>query len=143
MKQRVSNVYALIMIPMFILMSCAADQDKQPTVEVQIAEKAFDLSNVIKDAFLNGDRQALKALCSDDLYEELSSLMNTFPGKDLEFTLRWVDIDFEGTIHLYVTWKRSPMQQQGSEQASGLAVFVMTQDPLVAREIIRENPFAQ
>lgn len=131
----------LISSLLFMLVSCGSAEKKDPTPEVRIATKAFELSNKIKDSFINKDSQALQSLCSEALYTELSSDVETFTHMKLEFTLRWVDIDNEGTIHLYVSWERSALKEDRTVNDSGMSVFLIKGKPLVAENILRENPF--
>lgn len=83
----------------------------------------------------------MKTLCADPLFDALSSSRQKFGAVSMEFTMRWVDIDLDGTVHLYVSWKRSATIERKEEVASGMGVFLMRGDPLRATEILREDPF--
>ncbi|HDZ88273.1 MAG TPA: hypothetical protein ENH38_06610 [Nitrospirae bacterium] len=124
------------------LLSCASDEKKMPTAEVDIANRAFDLSNKIKEAFLNDNKKMLKNLCSKDLYNDLSRDIDSYTGEGIDFTMRWVDIDEEGTIHLYVSWKKKDKRKTNDENTSGMAVFIIKDKPFIAKKILRENPFS-
>ncbi|HDL20743.1 MAG TPA: hypothetical protein ENG86_07350 [Nitrospirae bacterium] len=113
-----------------------------PTAEVDIANRAFDLSNKIKEAFLNDNKKMLKNLCSKDLYNDLSRDIDSYTGEGIDFTMRWVDIDEEGTIHLYVSWKKKDKRKTNDENTSGMAVFIIKDKPFIAKKILRENPFS-
>ncbi len=129
------------MIVALLLFSCASDEEKTPSVEVELANRAFDLSEEVKESFLKGDTVALKRLCSKNLYNKLSSKMNELSGWKFDFKMRWVDIDEEGTIHMYIAWNRDSDREEENIETSGLALFVIKGDPLIVDRIMRENPF--
>lgn len=140
MKFRKQMITVLLIISLSALISCASDDEKAPSVEVNMANRAFDLSIGIKEAFLRKDGDALRRLCGKDLSDELVSEMGRFKEKDIDFTMRWVDIDEEGGVHLYIQWNRVTVDPESEKQMSGLALFVFNKE-LLAEEIMRENPF--
>jgi|COG998Drversion2_1049125.scaffolds.fasta_scaffold20682_2 hypothetical protein len=140
MKFRKQMITALLIISLSALISCASDDEKAPSVEVNMANRAFDLSIGIKEAFLRKDGDALRRLCGKDLSDELVFVMEEFKGKDIDFKMRWVDIDEEGEMHLYIQWNKFMGDSARGEQISGLALFVLNRD-FIAVEIMRENPF--
>ena len=131
----------LSIIVALLLFSCATDEEKTPAVEVELATKAFELSEEVKESFLKGDKGALKRLCSKNLYNKLSSKMNELSGWKIDFKMRWVDIDEEGTIHMYISWERDSGREEENFEMSGLALFVIKEDPFIVDRIMRENPF--
>jgi hypothetical protein len=129
------------MIVALLLFSCASDEEKTPSVEVDLANRAFDLSEEVKESFLKGDTEALKRLCSKALYNKLSSKTGELSGWKIDFKMRWVDIDEEGIIHMYISWKRDSGREEENIDTSGLALFVIKEDPFIVDRIMRENPF--
>lgn len=121
--------------------SCASDDEKTTPVEVEQATKAFTLSLEVKDAFLKGDVKSLRTLCSKKIYDKLSSSMKGFSGWKIDFKMRWVDIDEEGTVHMYISWKRDSGREEENIEKEGLTLFVINEDPFIVEEIMRENPF--
>ena len=126
-----------------LISACSSAEEKIPTVEVNIANKAFELSRRIKDAFIAGDQGMLKEYCTPDLFRILSPRVGTFKDLSLEFSMKWVDIHEDDTIHLYVSWKRNRWKGEALREDSGMAVFVIQQNPFLAAEILRGNPFLE
>jgi hypothetical protein len=129
------------MLLLLLSAACSSEVKKTPPPEALTAEKAFTLAEEIKDAFVSKNSLTLKGLCTESLYGELSPLITKFRDLKLDFTMRWVDIDTSGTVHLYVAWKRKAERQNEAISDSGMAVFVIKNDPFLADEILRENPF--
>lgn len=138
MKYYISILLLIVTLP--ALLTCASDDEKVPSVEADIARRAFDLSIKIKEAYLEKDSNALITLCGKDLYDKLVSEMGRFKGNKMEFRMRWVDIDEEDIVHLYVQWNKVIDDPGGGDQITGLALFVINKD-FIAIEIMRENPF--
>ncbi len=141
MKQITFIRVLLPVIVTLLLFSCASDEEKTPSVEVELANRAFDLSEEVKESFIKGDSEALRRLCSKNLYNKLSSKMDELSGWKIDFKMRWVDIDEEGTIHMYISWKRDPGREEENIETSGLALFVIKEDLFIVEKIMRENPF--
>lgn len=123
------------------IISCASEEKKTPPQGALTAERAFKLVQDVKDAFLKRDLRKLQSLCSEDVYNELSGRTETFRGSNLEFGMRWVDIDKDGTVHLYVAWKRKTIIGDKEGTDTGMAAFVIKAPPFVVDDILRENPF--
>lgn len=134
-------LHRFMLIFCVLAVSCASGEKKVPTAEALTAEKAFSTSLEIRDAFVENDTRKLKALCAEPLFELLSSSRQKFTAVSLEFTMRWVDIDYDGTVHLYVAWKRLATTDREEPSDSGMGVFLMRGEPLKATEILRESPF--
>ncbi|MGE5893086.1 MAG: hypothetical protein ACM34I_03425 [bacterium] len=126
---------------LFFLIGCATGEKKEPTPETIIAEKAFALSLEIRDAYTAQDLRKLRTLCSETLSNDLSLQREKYKSVKLDFTMRWVDIEQDGTVHLYVAWKRKALTTVQATEDSGMGVFILKGDPLKADTILRDNPF--
>lgn len=142
-----SNRYSFsLMILVLVLMfqaGCASDETKVPSPEVVIAQEAFDLAIEIRDVFIDKDSSDLKSLCSEAMYRKLADTMKAFRGLSLDFTKRWVDIDTDGTVHLYIAWQRKGEYEGKDASGAGMAVFVLRGSPFLLEDILRENPFSE
>jgi hypothetical protein len=141
MKKSLVIRVSLLAFALLLNVSCASDDEKTTPVEVEMATKAFLLSLEVKDSFLTGDVKTLQSLCSKKVYDKLVATMDDLSGWKIDFKMRWVDIDDEGTVHLYISWKRDSGREEENIEMSGLALFVITEDPFIVEEIMRENPF--
>ncbi|MGW8272750.1 MAG: hypothetical protein ACWGN7_05105 [Thermodesulfovibrionales bacterium] len=130
-----------VVIICLLAASCASGEKKVPPPEALTAEKAFSTAIEIRDAFVKDDAGKLRSLCADPLFETISSSRQKFETVSLEFTMRWVDIDYDATVHLYVAWKRSAVIDDKDSSDSGMGVFMMRGEPLKAFEIVRDSPF--
>jgi len=144
MSYRKCTVMLFILLSVAVFSSCASDEEKRPTPEVEMATRAFALAEKVRDAYLSHDSESLRQLCSADLFGALKETMNHYEGGSIEFRMRWVDIDRDGTVHLYVSWKRSGGNGGEMEEAgSGMAVFVISGEPLRVEKVLRESPFPE
>lgn len=133
----------LILITLVLFVGCASDETKVPSPEVVIAQEAFNLAIEIRDAFIDKDSSDLKSLCSEAMYRKLADTMRAFRGLSLDFTKRWVDIDTDGTVHLYIAWQRKGEYDGKDASGAGMAVFVLKGSPFLLEDILRENPFSE
>lgn len=143
MQYNFSHRFSLVLLMLVALAGCASDEARVPSPEVVIAGEAFDLAIEIRDAFIDTDSSDLKSLCSETMYQKLADTMGTFRGLSLDFTKRWVDIDTDGMVHLYIAWQRKGEYAGKDASGAGMAVFVLKGSPLMLEDILRENPFSE
>lgn len=137
------NFFSLIIIVFGLALQsgCASDETRMPTPEAVIAREAFDHAIKIRDAFIDEDSKSLKTLCSESMYHTLMGARESFRNPSLDFTMRWVDIDEHGTVHLYVAWQRKGEYEGKDASGAGMGVFVLKGSPFLLEEILRESPF--
>jgi hypothetical protein len=126
----------------FLLASCGKKDVKPVSEDSKIAQEAFRLAEVIKDAYINNDRSTIERNSAKDGYKEIIEVRKSFDSAELTFTPRWVEI--EGTtVHLHVAWNGTWIVKGQRTEDRGLAVFVMEGNPLKVVKVLRENPFKQ
>jgi len=131
-----------IFILIFLLASCGKKEVKPVSEDSKIAQEAFRLAEVIKDAYIRNDRSTIERNSAKDGYKEIIEVRKSFDSAELTFTPRWVEI--EGTtVHLHVAWNGTWIVKGQRTEDRGLAVFVMEGNPLKLVKVLRENPFKQ
>jgi hypothetical protein len=125
-----------------LLASCGKKEVKPVSEDSKIAQEAFRLAEVIKDAYIRNDRSTVERNSAKDGYKETIEVRKSFDSAELTFTPRWVEI--EGTtVHLHVAWNGTWIVKGQRTEDRGLAVFVMEGNPLKLVKVLRENPFKQ
>ena len=126
----------------FLVASCGKKEVKPVSEDSKIAQEAFRLAGVIKDAYIRNDRSTLERNSAKDGYKEIIEARKGFDSAELTFTPRWVEI--EGTtVYLHVAWNGTWIVKGQRTEDRGLAVFVMEGKPLKFAKVLRENPFRQ
>jgi len=146
MKSSKTNTFLIslffIFILIFLLASCGKKEVKPVSADSKIAQEAFRLAAVIKDAYIRNDRSTIERNSAKDGYKEIIEVRKSFDSAVLTFTPRWVEI--EGTtVHLHVAWNGTWIVKGQRTEDRGLAVFVMEGNPLKLVKVLRENPFKQ
>lgn len=137
MKWRAIFKYVTIGLVCILFSACASEDRKLRSQGAETASRAFEIVLEIKSSFLDGDRSKLKELCSETLFAKLSDSMDTFKGKDMEFRMKWVSIEEDGTVNLYISWSEKDKDPADTR----IAQFVIGKSPFVARKILRDDPF--
>ncbi|MGQ9570247.1 MAG: hypothetical protein ACUVUQ_05275 [Thermodesulfovibrionales bacterium] len=144
----ISNSLSILRIALcglFILLflsSCGKKEIKPISEESKIAQEAFKLAEVIKEAYIKDDRVTIQKNSTKDGYKELIGIMKSFDDAELTFTPRKVEIE-DSTVYLSLTWNGIWMVRGKRIEERGLAIFVMEGRPLKLSRVIRENPFRQ
>jgi hypothetical protein len=136
-----SALCGLIMI--FFLLSCGKQEVKPVSEESKIAQEAFKLAEVIKNAYVKNDRLTIERNSTKEGYQELIGAMKRFDNAELFLTPRKVDIEEDSTVYLSLTWNGTWTVGGKRTENRGMAIFVMEGKPLKLSRILRENPFIQ
>jgi len=135
--------YALrVLIIVLLLASCGKQEVKKTSEESKIAQEAFRVAEVIKDAYIKNDRSTLEKNSTKDGYKEIIEARKSFDNAELSFTPKWVAIE-DSTVNLHVSWNGTWTVRGKRFEDRGLAVFVMEGKPLKLAKVLRANPFRQ
>lgn len=124
----------------FLLLSCSKKEVKPVSEDSKIAQEAFRLAEVIKNAYLTNDRLTLERNSASDGFKKVFEGGGSFDSAELTFTPRWVEIE-GNTVNLHVAWNGIWIVKGQRTEDRGLAVFVMEGKPLKLVKVLRENPF--
>jgi hypothetical protein len=127
----------------FFLLSCGKQEVKPVSGESKIAQEAFKLAEVIKNAYVKNDRLTIERNSTKEGYQELIGAMKRFDNAELFLTPRKVDIEEDSTVYLSLTWNGTWTVGGKRTENRGMAIFVMEGKPLKLSRILRENPFIQ
>lgn len=122
------------------LFACGKKEVKIQSQESKTAEEAFALSEIIRDAFINNDRDAIRKNTTEDGYKIITANKKAYESLELSFTPRWVDIE-QTKVMLNVSWKSKWTAAGRSTEDRGMTVFVMEGKPLKLSGVLRTNPF--
>lgn len=125
-----------------LLTSCGKQEVKKTSDESKIAQEAFRLAEVIKDAYIKNDRSTLEKNSTKDGYKEIIEARKSFDSAELTFTPRWVEID-GSTLYLNLTWNGTWTVRGKRIKDRGMATFVLEGRPLKLAKVLRANPFKQ
>ncbi len=134
------TLYGLIIL--FLLSSCGKKEIKPISEESRIAQEAFRLAEVIKEAYIKNNHITIQRNSTKDGYKELIGVMKSFDDVELTFIPKKVEIE-DSTIYLTLTWNGIWIVRGKRIEDRGLAIFVMEGRPLKLSRVIRENPFRQ
>lgn len=129
-------------IIILIFSSCGKKEVKPVSEESRIAQEAFKLAEVIKEAYIKNDRVTIQRNSTKEGYKELLSVMKSFDDADLTFIPKKVEIE-DSTVYLNLTWNGRWIVGGKKTEDRGLAIFVMEGKPLKLSRVFRENPFRQ
>jgi hypothetical protein len=132
----------LFFILVFLSASCGKKEVKPVSEDSKIAQEAFRLAEVIKDAYIKNDRSTIEKNSAKDGYREIIEARKNFDSAEITFTFRWVEIE-GSTVNLHVAWNGTWIVKGQRTEDRGLAVFVMEGKPLKLAKVLRENPFRQ
>lgn len=133
----VSIIVLALLIP-----ACGGKKEvKRPSPEAILINKAFNVAQEIKNAYLRKDRDALKQYCTKEGYFTIISSMKDFDSATLNFQLRWADIKKDKII-LYIYWKGTWRLRGKMYEDSGLAAFTFRGTTPRLSDILRANPFS-
>jgi hypothetical protein len=124
----------------FLLASCGKKEVKQVSEDSKIAQDAFMLADVIKNAYIKNDLFTLERNTTKDGYKNIIESRKIFDSAELSFTPHWVEID-GSAVNLQVSWKGTWTVKGKKIEDRGLAVFVMEGKPLKLAKMLRDNPF--
>ncbi len=123
-------------------MSCGKDEVKKVSVESQIAQDAFRLVEVLKNAYVENDRVTLEKNSTKDGFRELIGALKSFDSAELVFTPKWVEIE-DSTVYLHIAWNGTWRAKDKRTEERGVALFVLEERPLKLAKVLRQNPFRQ
>lgn len=133
-------LYPLLVLLILFQMSCGRREVKPLSQEAEIAKEAFRVSDILRNAYIQGDHLTLKENSTEDYYRELIRTINGFDSIELIFTPTWVEIE-GSVVHLTVSWKGRWILKGKSTEDRGVAIFVFKGNPLKLERILRETPF--
>jgi hypothetical protein len=135
--------YALrVLIIVLLLASCGKQEVKKASEETKVAQEAFRLAEVIKDAYIKNDRSTLEKNSTKDGYREIIDARKSFDSAELSFTPKWVEIE-DSAVNLHISWNGTWTVRGKRIEDRGLAIFVMEGRPLKLAKVLRANPFRQ
>ena len=138
---RKTGLLLISLLAVTFLFACGGKKDiKVQSQESKTAEEAFALSEVIRDAFLNNDRDTIRKNTTEDGYKSVTANRKAYESIELSFTPRWVDIE-QTKVMLNMTWKSTWTAAGKKTEDRGMSVFVMEGKPLKLSGILRTNPF--
>ncbi len=123
-------------------MSCGKDEVKKVSVESQIAQDAFRLVEVLKNAYVENDRVTLEKNSTKDGFRELIGALKSFDIAGLVFTPKWFEIE-DSTVYLHIAWNGTWRAKGKRTEERGVALFVLEERPLKLAKVLRQNPFRQ
>jgi len=132
----------LFTILAFLLTSCGKGEVKKVSVESQIAQDAFKLLEVLKNAYVENDRVILEKNSTKDGFRELVGALKSFDSAEVVFTPRWVEIE-DSTVYLHIAWNGTWRIKGKRTEERGVAIFVLVERPLKLAQVLRQNPFRQ
>lgn len=130
------------LIILLILSSCGKKEIKPVSEEARIAQEAFKLAEVIKNAYIKNDRITIQRNSTKDGYREIIEVMKSFDNAELTFSPRKVEVE-DSTVYLNLTWSGIWSVKGKKIEDRGLTIFVMEGKPLRLSRVMRENPFKQ
>jgi hypothetical protein len=125
-----------------LLSSCGKKEIKPVSEDSKIAQEAFKLAEVIKNAYVKNDRVTIERNSTKEGYRELIEVMKSFDDAELLFTPRKVEIK-DSTVYLNLTWNGTWTEGGKRTEDRGMAIFVMEGRPLKLSRVLRSNPFSQ
>jgi hypothetical protein len=108
----------------------------------KIAQEAFKLAEVIKNAYVKNDRVTIERNSTKEGYQELIGAMKSFDDAELFLTPRKVEIE-DSAVYLNLTWNGTWTIGGKRTEDRGMAIFVMEGRPLKLSHVLRSNPFIQ
>ena len=143
LKQGISMFRVLVLLSLIVLLAdCGKGEVKKVSEESKIAQEAFKLAEVIRDAYIKNDRITLQKNATKDGYRELIGAIKSFDSAELVFTPRWVEIE-DSTVYLHISWNGTWIVKRKKTEERGVAIFVMEERPLKLAQVMRDNPFRQ
>ena len=130
------------LIILLLFSSCGKKEVKPVSEESKIAQEAFKLAEVIKNAYVKNDRLTIERNSTKEGYQELIAAMKSFDDAELFLTPRKVDIE-DSTVYLNLTWNGTWTVGGKKTEDRGMAIFVMEGRPLKLSRVLRANPFIQ
>ncbi len=130
------------LIVLLLLSSCGKQEVKPVSEDSKIAQEAFKLAEVIKNAYVKNDRVTIQRNSTKEGYQELIGDMKSFDNAELFLTPRKVEIE-DSTVYLNLTWNGTWTFGGKRTEDRGMAIFVMEGRPLKLSRVLRSNPFIQ
>jgi hypothetical protein len=115
---------------------------KPVSEDSKIAQEAFKLAEIIKNAYVKNDRVTIQRNSTKEAYQEFISAMKSFDNAELTITPRKVEIE-DSTVYLNLTWNGTWSVGSKRTEDRGMAIFVMEGRPLKLSRVLRSNPFIQ
>lgn len=132
----------ILLIALFVFMSCSSKEVKQETDESKKAREAFAVAETVKEAYLKRDLSAIENNTTKEGYREILGAIKNFDKADLTFSHKWVEID-KAAVSLKIAWSGTWVVSGQTTEERGTAVFVFEGRPLKLSRILRANPFRQ
>jgi len=137
-------VFITIMSLMFFTLASCGSQEKKPTQDILLTERAFAHIERLRQAYVAGDMAGLEALCSDKAFKSMRKGMKKSRSVRLEFGYEWVRIRTDGIMEIQLGWKGSWSLAGKDKEAAGkgTAVFSLGGRPMKLAGITGASPFA-
>lgn len=132
----------ILLLALFVFMSCSSKEVKQETDESKKAREAFAVAEAVKDAYLKKDLSAIENNTTKEGYREILGATKNFDKADLTFSHKWVEID-KAVVSLKIAWSGTWVVSGHTTEERGTAIFVFEGRPLKLSRIRSSNPFRQ
>lgn len=132
----------ILLIALFVFMSCSSKEVKQETDESKKAREAFAVAETVKDAYLKKELSPIENNTTKEGYREILGAIKNFDKADLTFSHKWVEID-KAVVSLKIAWSGTWVVSGQTTEERGMAIFVFEGSPLKLSRILRANPFRQ
>lgn len=123
-----------------LFFACSKKEVKTVSQESNIALEVFALAETLKNAFISGDLETVRAATTEEGYKKVTGDKRDADSVVMTFTPRWVEID-KNKIYVNIAWNSTWVLAGKRVEERGMAVFIVEGKPLKLNEILRANPF--
>ncbi|MDA8089331.1 MAG: hypothetical protein M0Z61_03780 [Nitrospiraceae bacterium] len=134
---------SFIILLLFVLAASAGCSKKQvkPVPEGAVYyNNANKIIQVLRNGYAAKDPGIIKAVSTQNGLNAIVPNLGRFDSVELTFTTKWMDVS-NGGATVNVEWKGVWTKDGKKDSESGMAVFVLTGNPLKFDKILTGNPF--
>lgn len=131
---------AILLCFAMLFFACSKKEVKTVSQESNIALEVFALAETLKNAFISGDLETVRAATTEEGYKKVTGDKRDADSVVMTFTPRWVEID-KNKIYVNIAWNSTWVLAGKRVEERGMAVFIVEGKPLKLNEILRANPF--
>lgn len=131
---------AILLCFAMLFFACSKKEVKTVSQESNVTLEAFALAEKLKNAFISGDTETVRAATTEEGYKKVTGDKRDADSIVMTFTPRWVEID-KNKIYVNIAWNSTWILAGKRVEERGMAVFIMEGKPMKLNEILRANPF--
>lgn len=131
---------AILLCFAMLFFACSKKEVKTVSQESNVTLEAFALAETLKNAFISGDTETVRAATTEEGYKKVTGDKRDADSIVMTFTPRWVEID-KNKIYVNIAWNSTWILAGKRVEERGMAVFIMEGKPMKLNEILRANPF--